>query len=251
MSEQSETKRRLAVVTGGSRGIGRAIAEKLAADGCDLALVYAGNEQAAQQTAQAVEALGAAVRTYQCNVGDAEQSAAVCKQIVTDMGPVSILVNNAGIVRDGLLMRMSEDDFDAVIDVNLKGAFHMIKGLSRSLMRAEAGRIVNVTSVVGIMGNAGQANYASSKAGLIGLTKSVAREFAKRGVTCNAVAPGFIETAMTAQLSDEVRAHYDEQIPLGRMGDARDVAAVVAFLASEQAGYVTGEVIRVDGGLRM
>lgn len=251
MSEQSETKRRLAVVTGGSRGIGRAIAERLAADGCDLALVYAGNEQAAQQTAQAVEALGAAVRTYRCNVGDAEQSAAVCKQIVADMGPVSILVNNAGIVRDGLLMRMSEDDFDAVIDVNLKGAFHMIKGLSRSLMRAEAGRIVNVTSVVGIMGNAGQANYASSKAGLIGLTKSVAREFAKRGVTCNAVAPGFIETAMTAQLSDEVRAHYDEQIPLGRMGDARDVAAVVAFLASEQAGYVTGEVIRVDGGLRM
>ena len=167
------------------------------------------------------------------------------------MGPVSILVNNAGIVRDGLLMRMSEDDFDAVIDVNLKGAFHMIKGLSRSLMRAEAGRIVNVTSVVGIMGNAGQANYASSKAGLIGLTKSVAREFAKRGVTCNAVAPGFIETAMTAQLSDEVRAHYDEQIPLGRMGTAQDVAAVVAFLASEQAGYVTGEVIRVDGGLRM
>ena len=251
MSEQSETKRRLAVVTGGSRGIGRAIAERLAADGCDLALVYAGNEQAAQEAAQAVEALGAAVRTYRCNVGDAEQAAVTCKQIVADMGPVSILVNNAGIVRDGLLMRMSEDDFDAVIDVNLKGAFHMIKGLSRSLMRAEAGRIVNVTSVVGIMGNAGQANYASSKAGLIGLTKSVAREFAKRGVTCNAVAPGFIETAMTAQLSDEVRAHYDEQIPLGRMGDARDVAAVVAFLASEQAGYVTGEVIRVDGGLRM
>lgn len=244
-------QRRLAVVTGGTRGIGRAISEALAAQGCDLALVYAGNEQAAADTLEAVRALGATACAYRCDVADAQACTDVCKQIVAEQGPVSALVNNAGITRDSLLMRMSEDDFDRVIDVNLKGAFHMTKALSRTLMRAQAGRIVNVTSVVGIMGNAGQANYASSKAGLIGLTKSVAREFAKRGVTCNAVAPGFIETDMTADLPADVRTRYDEQIPLGRMGSAADVAAVVAFLASEATGYVTGEVIRVDGGLRM
>lgn len=250
-TQTASPARRLAVVTGGTRGIGRAISERLAAQGCDLALVYAGNEQAAQETVAAVEALGASACAWRCDVADAQACTEVCKAIVAEQGPVSVLVNDAGITRDGLLMRMSEEDFDRVLDVNLKGAFHMIKALSRSLMRAKAGRIVNVTSVVGIMGNAGQANYASSKAGLIGLTKSVAREFAGRGVTCNAVAPGFIETDMTAQLSDEVRARYDQQIPLGRMGSAQDVAAVVAFLASEEAGYVTGEVIRVDGGLRM
>lgn len=167
------------------------------------------------------------------------------------MGAPSVLVNDAGITRDGLLMRMSEDDFSRVIDVNLKGAFLMIKALSRQLLRAHAGRIVNVSSVIGLMGNAGQVNYAASKAGVIGLTKSVAREFASRGVTCNAVAPGFIQTAMTDALSDEVRASYERQIPLGRLGTADDVASVVAFLASEGAGYVTGEVIRVDGGIRM
>ena len=244
-------QRRLAVVTGGTRGIGRAISEALATQGCDLALVYAGNEQAAADTVAAVEALGATARAYRCDVADATACAETCKQIAAEQGAVSILINDAGITRDGLLMRMKEEDFDRVIDVNLKGAFNMVKALSRPLMRAKAGRIVNVTSVVGIMGNAGQANYAASKAGLIGLTKSVAREFASRGVTCNAVAPGFIETDMTAQLSDDIRARYDEQIPLGRMGSAADVAAVVAFLVSEAAGYVTGEVIRVDGGLRM
>lgn len=243
--------RRLAVVTGGTRGIGRAISETLAAQGYDLALVYAGNEQAASETLAAVEALGATARAYRCDVADAQACADTCKQIAAEQGAVSVLVNDAGITRDGLLMRMKEEDFDRVIDVNLKGAFNMIKALSRPLMRASAGRIVNVTSVVGIMGNAGQANYAASKAGLIGLTKSVAREFASRGVTCNAVAPGFIETDMTAVLSEEVREGYDRQIPLGHLGAPEDVANAIRFLVSDAAAYVTGVVIRVDGGIDM
>ena len=251
MSEDTQQARRLAVVTGGTRGIGRAISEELARQGCDLALVYAGNDAAAAETLESVRALGATAAAYKCDVASAEETQATCKQITAEMGPVSVLVNDAGITRDALMMRMKEEDFDKVIAVNLKGAFNMTKALTRSLMRAEAGRIVNVTSVVGIMGNAGQVNYAASKAGLIGLTKSVARELAGRGVTCNAVAPGFIETDMTAALSEDLRAAYDKQIPLGRMGSAADVAAVVAFLASPAAAYVTGEVIRVDGGLRM
>jgi 3-oxoacyl-[acyl-carrier protein] reductase len=243
--------RRLAVVTGGSRGIGRAIAEHLADDGLDVAIVFAGNEVAAKQTVDAIEEKGVRCRAYRCNVADADAAAKTCKDIVADMGPVSVLVNDAGIVRDSLLMRMSEDDFTSVLDVNLKGAFHMIKGLARSLMHAPEARIVNVSSIVGLAGNAGQANYAASKAGLIGLTKSVAREFASRGVTCNAVAPGFIQTSMTDALSEQVRASYEKTIPLGRLGTAQDVANVVAFLASPAASYVTGEVIRVDGGIRM
>ncbi len=253
MSQEDSTRRRLAVVTGGSRGIGRAVAERLAADGCDVAIVYAGNETAAAEAVARVSAAraGAQAAAYRCDVSDADEVKATCKRIVDEMGAPSVLVNDAGITRDGLLMRMSEDDFSRVIDVNLKGAFLMIKALSRQLLRAHAGRIVNVSSVIGLMGNAGQVNYAASKAGVIGLTKSVAREFASRGVTCNAVAPGFIQTAMTDALSDEVRASYERQIPLGRLGTADDVASVVAFLASEGAGYVTGEVIRVDGGIRM
>lgn len=251
MSEQTQQATRLAVVTGGTRGIGRAISERLAADGCDVALIYAGNEAAAAETVAAVEALGRRARAWRCDVASAEETAAVCKEIVDEMGPVTVLVNDAGIVRDNLIGRITEEDFDRVLDVNLKGAFNMVKALYRNFLRSKGGRIVNVTSVVGIMGNAGQANYAASKAGLIGLTKSVARELAKRGVTCNAVAPGFIETEMTDALSDEIRASYDASIPLGRMGAPEDVAALVSFLASEQAGYITGEVVRVDGGLRM
>lgn len=253
MSESTETQQgRVAVVTGGSRGIGRAVAQRLAADGCAVAVVYAGNEAAAAETVASIEQAGGTARAWKCDVASTEETAAVCKEIVEALGPVSVLVNNAGITRDKLVARMGEEDFDRVIDVNLKGAFNMIKALSRNWLRSKGdARIVNVSSVVGLMGNAGQANYAASKAGLIGLTKSVARELAPRGVTCNAVAPGFIVTEMTDALSDEVRAQYDASIPLGRMGSVDDVAAVVSFLASPAAGYVTGEVVRVDGGLRM
>ncbi len=247
-----EAPARVAVVTGGSRGIGRAVALRLAQDGCDVAVLYAGNDEAARETVQAIEALGRRARAWKCDVASAEECAAVCKEVASELGCVDVLVNNAGVTRDNLLGRIKDEDFDRVIDVNLKGAFNMVKALYRTWLRNKGtGRIVNVSSVVGLMGNAGQANYAASKAGLIGLTKSVARELAPRGVTCNAVAPGFIETDMTAALSDEVRASYDKQIPLGHMGRSEDVAQVVAFLASPAAAYVTGEVIRVDGGIAM
>lgn len=251
MAEQATQQRRCALVTGGSRGIGRAICEELAQAGFDIAIVYAGNEEAARETAAQAENLGATARIYRCDVADAGAATACAEQVLADFGGVWALVNNAGITRDTLLARMREEDFDRVIDVNLKGAYHMTRALTRAFMRQRGGRIVNMSSIVGLMGNAGQANYAASKAGLIGLTKACARELAARGVTVNAIAPGFIETDMTEQLGDAVRERYEQQIPLGRLGRAQEVAKLVAFLASDAAAYITGEVIRIDGGMAM
>ena len=246
-----DASRRVALVTGASRGIGRAVASGLAADGFDLALVYAGNADAAADAVAACEAAGATARAYRCDVSNADEVKATADAVLADFGSVWALVNNAGITRDTLLARMKDEDFARVLDVNLTGAFNMMRALTRPLMRQRGGRIVSMSSVVGLMGNAGQANYAASKAGLIGLTKSVARELAPRGVTVNAVAPGFVRTDMTAVLPEQVVERYEGQIPLGRLADPEEVAGVVRFLVSDAAAYVTGEVIRVDGGMAM
>lgn len=246
-----DASRRVALVTGASRGIGRAVACGLAADGFDLALVYAGNADAAADAVAACEAAGATARAYRCDVSNADEVKATADAVLADFGSVWALVNNAGITRDTLLARMKDEDFARVLEVNLTGAFNMMRALTRPLMRQRGGRIVSMSSVVGLMGNAGQANYAASKAGLIGLTKSVARELAPRGVTVNAVAPGFVRTDMTAALPEQVVDRYEGQIPLGRLADPEEVAGVVRFLVSDAAAYVTGEVIRVDGGMAM
>ena len=244
-------KGKTALVTGASRGIGRAIAQRLAQEGMNIAVVYAGNTAAAEETAESLRALGVQVGAYACNVADFDAVGALCKQVVSDLGPIYALINNAGITRDRLAAQMREEDFDAVIDVNLKGAFHFIRHTYSGFLRQRAGRIVNISSVVGLSGNAGQANYAASKAGLIGLTKSVAKELAPRGITVNAVAPGFIDTDMTRALPDAARETLQAQSPLRRLGQAGDVADLVAFLCSDSAAYITGAVIPVDGGMAM
>jgi 3-oxoacyl-[acyl-carrier protein] reductase len=244
-------KGKTAVVTGGSRGIGKAIALKLAQEGADIAILYAGNEAAAQETCSLIGQSGAKAKAYRCDVADDRQTKETVDAILADFGGIDILVNNAGVVRDGLILSMKEEDFDTVIDTNLKGAFHMIKHTYRHFMKKRSGRIINITSVSGVTGNAGQANYSSAKAGLIGLTKSTAKELAGRNVTCNAIAPGFIDTDMTAALADKVREAAIEAIPLKRMGTPGDIAALAAFLAGDEAGYLTGEVIKMDGGLCM
>ena len=246
-----DASRRVALVTGASRGIGRAVACGLAADGFDVALVYAGNADAAADAVAACEAAGATARAYRCDVSNTDEVKATVDAVLADFGSVWALVNNAGITRDTLLARMKDEDFARVLDVNLTGAFNMMRALTRPLMRQRGGRIVSMSSVVGLTGNAGQANYAASKAGLIGLTKSVARELAPRGVTVNAVAPGFVRTDMTAALPEQVVERYEGQIPLGRLADPEEVAGVVRFLVRDAAAYVTGEVIRVDGGMAM
>jgi len=241
-----------AVITGASSGIGKAIALKLAGNGANVAIIYyPGNEDAARDVCRQAGEFGVKADIYKCNVARFEESKGVCEKIVADFGSVDILVNNAGITKDGLLLRMSETDFDDVIDVNLKGAFNFIRHLSRYIIKSPSGRIINIASVSGIMGNAGQANYSASKAGMIGLTKTVAKEFAGRNVSCNAIAPGFINTDMTAALPQTVRENAENAIPLKRMGTADEVANTALFLASDMSSYITGEVIRVDGGLCM
>lgn len=236
-----------ALVTGASRGIGRAIALRLAEDGANVAVIYAGSADKAEAVVNEITALGVNAKAYRCNVADSAAVNETVKAVTNDLGKIDILVNNAGITRDGLMLRMKDEDFDAVLDTNLKGVFNMIRACYSGFIRKKSGRIINISSVSGIMGNAGQANYSASKAGVIGLTKSVARELASRGITCNAVAPGFIQTDMTENLGDN--NPLLNSIPLGRMGKSEDIAAAVAFLASDSAAYITGEVLKVDGGL--
>ena len=240
-----------ALVTGGSRGIGRAIAVTLAKHGADVAINYAGNTAAAEAVKAEIEAMGRKAILCQCSVADSEAVASMVKDVVKELGRLDILVNNAGITRDGLIMRMKDDDWDAVLATNLKGVFNCSKAVMRPMMKQKGGKIVNMASVVGEMGNAGQANYAAAKAGVIGLTKSLAKEVASRDITVNAVAPGFIATDMTSVLTDEQKTEMEKTIPLGRQGLPQDVANAVLFLVSEDAAYITGQVLNVDGGMVM
>ncbi len=248
----SETlKGRRALVTGGNRGIGRAIALQLAEAGADIMINFVGSEAEAEATAAECRAFGVQAACCYADISKEEDVTKLFAEMVQQLGGVDILVNNAGITRDALLLRLSADDFDAVLSTNLRGAFLCMKQASKLMMKQRFGRIINISSVVALRGNAGQVNYAASKAGIIGMTKSLARELASRNVTVNALAPGFIETAMTAELPEAVRAKMLEGIPAGRMGQPEDVAAAALFLASPQAAYITGQVLRVDGGMAM
>ena len=242
-------EKRVALVTGAGRGIGATIARTLAADNTDIAVVDYGEESSAAAALQAIAEAGAAVRYYRCDVSDFSAAKAVADSVAKDFGKIDILVNNAGVTADKLIMRMSEEDWDRVLSINLKGCFNMVKHVTPYMMRKRYGRIVSISSVVGLMGNAGQANYAASKAGIIGLTKTVAKEFGSRGITANAVAPGFIKTAMTDALTEEQKQAMYKMIPLGRLGETQDIADAVKFLVSEAAAYITGVVLKVDGGM--
>ncbi len=242
---------KVAVVTGASRGIGRAIAMKLAEAGACVVINYNGSADKAEAVRKEIEEKGGKASVCQCNVSDFGACEKFIQDVIAEHGRLDILVNNAGITRDGLLMKMTEEDFDAVLDTNLKGTFNCIRFASRQMLKQRSGRIINMSSVSGVMGNAGQANYSASKAGVIGLTKATARELASRHITVNAIAPGFIETEMTEVLSDSVKEEAVKQIPLGSFGKTEDIANLAVFLASEQANYITGQVINVDGGMAM
>ena len=242
---------RVALVTGGGRGIGRAVAVRLANEGAHVAISYRSNDTAAEEVADRVRAAGAKCEIFKGDVASPEDVDALFKGVGEVFGQVEILVNNAGLTRDNLMMRMKESEFDEVLSTNLKGTYLCTRAALRPMIRARWGRIVNVSSVVGLVGNAGQANYAASKAGIIGFTKSVAREVAQRGVTANVVAPGYVETELTSSLSEKVKDQIRGQVPAGRFAEAEEVAEVVAFLAGEGAGYITGQTVAVDGGMTM
>lgn len=242
---------KIALVTGASRGIGRQIALTLGAKGAAVIVNYNGSAAKAEDVVNEIKAAGGKAEAVQCNVAEFESCGSMLAEVVEKYGRLDILVNNAGITRDNLLMKMSEEDFDAVINTNLKGVFNCIKHISRQMLKQRAGRIINISSVSGVLGNAGQANYCAAKAGVIGLTKSAARELASRGITVNAVAPGFIVTDMTDVLSDSVKASIIEQIPMKKLGETADIAEAVAFLASDEAKYITGQVLSINGGMAM
>ena len=242
---------KIALVTGASRGIGRQVALTLGAKGATVIVNYNGSAAKAEEVVKEIEAAGGKAEALQCNVSDFEACGQMLADIVSRHGRLDILVNNAGITRDNLLMKMSEEDFDAVVNTNLKGVFNCIKHIARQMLKQKSGRIINMSSVSGVLGNAGQANYCAAKAGVIGITKSAARELASRGITVNAVAPGFIVTEMTDVLSDSVKEAATEKIPMKKFGETQDIANAVAFLASDEAKYITGQVLCVDGGRAM
>lgn len=244
-------EKKVALVTGAGRGIGRQIALTLAREGMFVVVNFNGSRERAQEVVDTIKENGGDGVIYQCNVSDYAQTENMVKDLVKSYGHVDVLVNNAGITRDGLIMKMSEEDFDAVIETNLKGCFNTIRHLSRQMLKQRSGKIINIASVSGVLGNVGQANYAASKAGIIGLTKTMARELASRGITVNAIAPGFIHTEMTEVLPDAVKESAVAQIPLGKFGETEDIAEMAAFLASDKAKYITGQVIHVDGGMAM
>ena len=251
MTDRANLEGQIAVVTGASRGIGKAIAKELAAQGATVVINYNGSEERAKEVKQTIEENGGKASIYKCNVSDFVACEAMIKDIVKEYGHLDILVNNAGITKDGLIMKMKEEDFDSVLNVNLKGTFNTIRHSARQMLKQRSGKIINISSVSGILGNVGQANYAASKAGVIGLTKTMARELGSRGITVNAIAPGFVDTEMTEVLSEEIRENACKQIILGRFGKPEDIANTAVFLASDKADYITGQVISVDGGMNV
>lgn len=242
---------KIVLVTGAGRGIGASIARRFASEGAEVIVNYSGNNEAAQKTVDEITATGGQSQKYKCSVNDSESVKVMIDEIIKEFGRIDILVNNAGITKDGLMLRMTDEDFDRVIDVNLKGTFNCTKYVSKYMLKQKSGKIINISSVVGLSGNAGQVNYSASKAGIIGITKSAAKELSSRGITVNAVAPGYVDTDMTKVLSDNIRNEILKNIPLQRMGNVEDISNCVAFLASEDASYITGQVISVDGGMHI